>query len=208
MPAYAEQYREQHRKWILSMASETPPHPLYEQIVGADWLRIPAIVRTMHDSDNTTFHGRFWVRRGRGFLASAIAWMMRLPKESKESHVRLAIHTSDSHQQWVRSIGSDKLVSRQTRGLDGELLERFGALEFSFSLIPSASGLDYRQRRVHLCFGRTRIVLPRPLAPHVTANERASILDGCVHVAVTLSWPPTGTLLTYEGDLAITGISE
>jgi hypothetical protein len=82
------------------------------------------------------------------------------------------------------------------------IAERFGCLEFHFRLETEDGATRYRQIGAWLRIGPIRVLLPWMLAPHVDGLERQIGRDAFnVHVRVT--WPLSGPILEYDGDVHI-----
>ena len=182
---------------------------LYERLAGHAWHEVAEAIRQAHPgNDNLQARGVFRVQHGPGCIARLLAWLLQLPHPADVTSVELHITPSGQGEKWVRRFGGKRLVTLQQEAPGRLLAERFGLLEFRFQLQPQAEALIYLQQEVALCFGRLRLLLPSWLAPQVNATERAVEATQRTHIAVVISLPFLGLLISYEGELEVGKESE
>lgn len=149
-----------------------------------------------------TVHARGCMRvvHGVSLLSRAVGRLLRLPRANAAADMRLTITRTGSTEQWTRTFDGVRLNSEQHETAPGVIAERFGTLEFHFRVGPENGATRYRQVGALLRLGPVRIALPGMLAPRVEGLERPTGPDSFnVHVRVT--WPPSGLILEYAGDV-------
>ena len=177
---------------------------LYERLSGPAWQQLSENVRKAHVAgDSLRARGVFSVQHGQFFLARLLARLLRLPSPADATAVQLQVTVSERGEKWERSFGSRRLISFQTATADNLLAERFGPFVIRFRLHPSADELSYHQQGVAVGFGRLRLPLPAWLAPRVQVTERAVNATARTHVAVSISQPPLGLVIRYEGEFEV-----
>ena len=120
--------------------------PLYGRILGSAWSQIAEPLRSMHGTDSVVrAHGRLRVERGVHPFARVLAWMLRLPESTAGADTRLIITARGGKERWERRFGGRRLETLQYIS-QGDLVERFGVLEFRFHLQASGGSLLYVQR--------------------------------------------------------------
>jgi hypothetical protein len=106
-------------------------------------------------------------------------------------------------EKWTRRFGDRTWITIQQEVGRGVLAERvMKILELRFRLVVSRGALVYEQVGASLRFGPVTIPLPKRVSPRVEACERA--VNGSqdeTSVAVSVSLPLIGFLLSYEGDM-------
>ena len=133
-----------------------------------------------------------------GLAARALCRLVGLPPPGEEVETRLAVTMEGERERWVRRFGERPLISDESPGADGLLVERVPPVELRFRLEPEAGALLFRQVGAALRVGRLRLPLPAFLAPRVSARE-APAGNGAVHVEVTVRAPLLGPIFGYEG---------
>jgi uncharacterized protein DUF4166 len=171
--------------------------PLYQMLLGAAWLQLPAPLRAMHDlSDAMTAEGMAVVERGRGWLSRLAARIAGFPPAGANVPVRVSFTRQREREIWRRDFGGIIFSSAQEpgRGRDDRLLvERFGPFAFGLALVLDGDKLRLVTRRWSL-FG---LPLPAAWAPRGDAYESAQ--DGGFHFNVAICHPLTGLIVAYRG---------
>lgn len=168
---------------------------LYEEVLGARWSHLPALVRRLHAPGRA--RGSFTIRRGTGPLAVLIGWLSRFPAAGEQVPTQLVIRQEDSLQRWERTFGGHALTSVQRAREGGLMGEQLGPVECVFQLRSVEGGIAYEQVGARLCVGPLRLPLPRMLAPRIEATA-IECPEG-MQVRVTIGSALVGWLLTYEG---------
>lgn len=172
--------------------------PLYRRVLGADFDRMPAPVRAVHD-----FTGRYVgagtanVERG-NLLARSIAALLGMPQAGRDRPVRIVIDAMPKGELLSRFYPDTTLRTFQScETRDGQTLlgEKFGPFRLLIALTGHERGCDFRLVRWTL----GPIPLPMALAPRLVANER--LHNGRHRFLVRISLPLIGLLLGYEGDV-------
>lgn len=159
------------------------------------------LLRHVHPATPTICaRGHLRIRRGDSWLAGLVAAVCRLPQTSEAAEARLTVTPEGDFENWERTFDGCHLKTRQRRSADGDVIERFGFLEFRFRLIRSGGGLLYAQRDVSLRIGRLRLRIPTTWAPHVQARE-APAGGQAIYVNVHVVLPYVGLLIAYDGSV-------
>jgi len=183
---------------------QTPRPPiasaLYQRLVGAAWSELGEPLQRFHLClDTVNAVGVFTVRHGTRLLARLLAAGLRLPMAGEDVTVRLMITPHLQGERWQRVFAERALISEQYEGPQGGLVERFGLLGVRFCLAVVDHALCFRQEEAALSVGPLRVLLPRWLAPRITAREWALPGQTRLQVAVSVRLPLAGLLLAYEG---------
>jgi hypothetical protein len=176
---------------------------LYSELLGKDWLALSESVRCAH-SVGREVNGVFRIMYGTGWAAKILARWSDLPQPADAADARLKILSEDAGERWERRFNCQAFATKQWRGKDGVLVERFREWELYFKLRVEEGNLFYDQSGAKLCVGALQIPMPHACAPHVFAKE---IQDGAarVLVAVKVTLPLVGLLIVYEGYLNVKG---
>ena len=180
------------------------PAPLYVRVTGDSWARLADPIRCLHTTTAVTHaHGRLRVEHGRHPLAQLLARALRLPRPHDSSETRLTISAGADGEEWERIFGDTRLRTVQ-RGTDaGELIERFGVIEFRFRLDTSHGSLLYLQRQAAFVWWRLRLPIPVACAPRVEAREAPAGATR-IQVDVRVILPIIGSLISYAGIFDVT----
>lgn len=149
--------------------------------------------------------GQFTIRRGKGFLARMLTWLMRLPAEGEQVPTQLVVNADDNGEQWSRTFAGRPFITKQSAHAEGFMAERIGLMEILYRLNVADHALSYDQARAALRVGTLRIPLPRWLSPTITAREWAESDDRNVHVSVSVTAPLVGLLINYQGYIVSEG---
>jgi hypothetical protein len=171
-----------------------PGEDLYPMLLGPAWDALPSVVRRLHREGHA--RGHLTIERGRRWPARLLAQLLGFPPAGDVA-TRLAIERRGEEQVWSRRFGEHRMVSRQRLRAGDLLAERFGSLECSFRLRPTARGIDYDLVGVALALGGLRLPLPRRLAPRVDARTWAE--EDEMGLDVAISAPLLGRILRYHG---------
>jgi hypothetical protein len=179
---------------------------LYSQLLGKDWLAVAENIRRAH-SVGGELNGVFRIAYGTGLAAKQLVRWADLPRAAAAADTRLKIFSEAAGERWERRFDGKVFMTRQWKGKDGFLVERFGEWELSFKLRVEGGNLFYDQSGARLCVGALRIPMPRVCAPHVVAKEMP---DGAVRVLVSVMvrLPMVGQLISYDGYLDLRGAFE
>jgi hypothetical protein len=171
------------------------PPPLYARVMGADFARLPAAVRQMHDVlRDGGAHGRATVTLGTHPLARLVARAVGFPTAGEHAlHVRFA--EAEGVETWTRTF-SGRAFSSRLRQVGPHLEERFGPLRFRFALPADDGGLTMRM------VGWRLGVLPLPLALAPVSAAREWAQDGRFRFDVPIALPLVGPVVRYTGWLA------
>jgi hypothetical protein len=175
---------------------------LYERVMGDAWFHLAAPIRELHTTrPETRAHGRLRLEHGAGRMVGFIARTLQLPRPGVGIDTRLFVTTVEKCEHWRRAFGR-VLVETHQSSCDGDLVERYGVLEFRFGLHAFDERLVYRQREARLRLLSLRLRLPRYVAPQIEAREEA-IAPGRVKIAVSVTLPGLGLLIAYDGTIAV-----
>ena len=177
---------------------------IYPNMLGDRWLELPASVRRFHYIDHPiSAKGVFRIRRGSHFLAGIVCGLFGLPKNCDSAETRLSITMDDGCEQWLRTFDSRPFLTLQSPCCDGLLLERIGRVELTFRLSIEDRALVYTQVKAAFRIGPIRMPFPKWFAPNTWAKEAAEHNSDQAHIIVKVSAPVIGTLIFYEGTLAL-----
>jgi hypothetical protein len=173
---------------------------LYSEVLGKDWLALSESVRCAHSVGEK--NGIFRITYGAGWVAKKLARWSDLPSAVDAADTRLNIFSEEAGERWERQFNGKAFTTRQWRGENGFLVERFGGWELHFKLIVKEGNLFYDLTYAKFRVGAFNFPMPRGCAPHVAAKE---IQDGAARVLVTVvvTLPVVGLLVSYEGYLNV-----
>lgn len=158
-------------------------------------------VRRVHAVGNEK-RGCFRISHGANWLGRWLAHWSRLPRPAEAADTRLRIVHDGTAQRWERDFSGETFTTRQWAEDGRRLVERFGVWELCFDLEVEQATLRYVQCAARLCVGTRRLSLPMACAPVVAATE-AGNGPAQVCVAVTVTLPLVGLLISYEGHLDV-----
>lgn len=177
---------------------------LYRRLLGARWNEVHPNLHLVHLSDERVVgSGSIRVVRGESPLARFLLWLLRMPVATESGEILLEITPYEGSERWLRTFGSRWLLTSQREGRGGRLIERFDIFEFDFRLEVDSGGIRYCQEAFGLRFGRVYLRLPLWMSAQITAWEEAVRETDSFSVAVTISAPLAGFILSYQGDLEL-----
>lgn len=184
--------------------AETATTPgLYQRVLADAWVQLDETVRQFHDgSVAVRAEGIFRIRHGSNWLSRLLAWLARLPLAGEEVPVQLAIVPQGRVEEWQRSFVGRSMFSRQW-DRDGVLIEILGHTELRMRLNVVDGALHYESTSAALCLGPLRLPLIGWLRPRGRASETPLGPDR-LRVAVEMSLPLLGRLISYEGNVTWT----
>lgn len=173
--------------------------PIYRQVMGPAFVRLPRQVRALHDStEMRNWTGHAQVRRGDGTMAKAIAWIIGFPKASAEVPVSVVLTPEGHGERWTRNFDGKVFSSYQECGTgknDCLMIERFGIISVALALVVENDRLYLIPRRWS-CLG---VPLPGFLLPKGQAFETER--DGHFCFDVEIAAPVVGLIVAYKGEL-------
>jgi hypothetical protein len=169
---------------------------LYRTLLGADFDRLPAVIRDMHANASRAV-GCADIARGKGILARLICAFARTPKSGRNVAIETTFEPIDGGERWTRTFAgqpfrTDMLIDARA---PGRLRERFGPFLFHLRMVATEEGTDLLPDRVFL-WG---VKLPRALSPEAVGHER--VRDGRYRFNVVVRFPLAGDVLRYEGTI-------
>ncbi|CAN5327632.1 hypothetical protein BH23ACT9_BH23ACT9_07940 [soil metagenome] len=178
--------------------------PLYERVLGPRAAALHPQVAALHrGASDVRAEGWMHVTRGDGLRCRIAAAAARLPAPGTHVRIRLAITRDEDEERWVRQFGdTTAMVSRQTAGRAGELLERVGLLTFVFTLHTDGDLLRFDQGACQVRLAGLVLVIPPRWAPEVVAVVGPAP-EGGVAVSVRIQSRWAGLLLGYDGTVAV-----
>lgn len=173
---------------------------LYPTLVGDAWNQLPAAVCNAHCRGvSLRADGVFAIRRGRGFLARLICYVLGMPP-SGEVATELVVTVQGEREYWDRTFGRHRLETVQLPSADRLLIERFSFVQFCFSLSARPDGLYFEQQKAAFKIGPLCVPLPSCCSPVVSSLEQAAD-GGGTRVSVKVWLPFVGSLIEYSGNL-------
>lgn len=184
----------------METIQRTPPASMYLRLMGAEWDKLDEPVRRFHgDVKRTRWIGSFTIRRGTGFAARVLAWLMRLPRAGGAVPTKLVVTPHASGERWHRTFAGRSFITQQREDAAHLLAERIGLTEIWYRLDAVDGALNYIQTRAGLRLGPLRVPLPSWWSPHIAAREWGKGREAGVHVSVRVTLPLAGLLIAYEG---------
>ena len=180
----------------LSFETETrevPIVPIFQQILGPDFSRLPpAVIATHNGVIPRVFKGLASVTRGTGLQARVAAALFGFPASTEQIDVEVTKTPTQHGETWVRTFGAQKFrsVLRPTRG---GMTEQFGVLTFELDLTIQGDKLHFPVKAGRI-WG---IPIPCFMLPQSIASEAE--IDGTFHFDVHLKAPTGATLVHYKG---------
>lgn len=178
--------------------------PLYERVLGPKAAALHPQVAALHTgTSDVRAEGWMHVTRGEGLRCRIAAAAARLPAPGTHVRIRLTITRQGHQERWVREFGdTTAMVSRQTVGRTGELLERVGLLTFVFILHTDGDLLRFDQRACQVRLAGMVLAIPPRWAPQVSAVVGPAP-EGGVAASVRIHSRWTGLLLRYDGTVVV-----
>ncbi|PDT16384.1 saccharopine dehydrogenase [Rhizobium sp. J15] len=179
---------------------EAEAQPLYRQILGSAFDRLPPAISAIHAGGARTASGRARIERGRGFLARAVARLIGFPAASEDVPVTVRFAAKGDTEIWTRTFGdkSFRSILAEGKGRDRHLLaEVFGPFRVLLALVPEGERLRLVVRGWRFC----GIPLPLFLAPGGETYEEER--DGRFHFYVEIGGRVTGLVVRYRGWLVV-----
>jgi hypothetical protein len=173
------------------------PRPLFAQLLGEAFERLPAVVANLHLRPGTTrYRGEVDVVRGTHPLARLCAWATRLPP-SGHGPIQVEIVSDGGRERWTRFVAGHAMRSRLWAA-DGLLWECLGLATFAFRLSVEHGEMLWRVERF-----RTLGIVPLPVRWFSGVQARESVqstADGDrYHFDVRAALPLIGLLVHYRG---------
>ena len=177
-------------------ASQPPSQPLFEQIMGGDFARLPPTVRHLHAATGARrYAGQGHVERGRGWLARLCCMVARLPP-THAGVVEVDILSRPNSERWTRRFHAHHMRSRLWKH-GHNLAERLGPVRFVFSLSVVNAALVWRVEAAYV-FG-----MPLPTRWFAGVGAREFERAGRYRFDVFAELPLIGLLVRYDGWLDV-----
>lgn len=181
---------------VKSEFEDVKPMPyLFQQVLGADFDRLPEAVRIGHQVLGTKImHGRVDVVRGKNPLAQLAASSIGFAKTGSDRPITISMDVRDGMETWTRTIDDKAFRSVLSKGPNpNEVYERFGPIKFKMKFRLEAEKLHYDIVSAKM-FG---VPFPKLLLPTSITHERAE--DGKFVFDVEIRLPLLGRLIAYKG---------
>ncbi|MBB3133867.1 hypothetical protein FHS26_001580 [Rhizobium pisi] len=186
----------------IRMECEEARLPLYRQILGTAWERLPPAIAAMHAGGARVASGRAQVERGGGLLAGIVARVIGFPPAGEDVPVTVRFAIDGNKEIWTRDFGGKPFRSWQVEGQDRDrhlLTEVFGPFRVLMALTPDGQ----RLRLVVRGWRFLGIPLPMFLAPGGDTYEEERDGRFCFHVEI--GGRLTGLVVRYTGWLVVEG---
>jgi hypothetical protein len=175
------------------------PVSVYQQVMGADFVRLPEALKHFHAlQGNHVLGGWVEVRAPSSFAARLVARCLGAPLQAQAGPLRFELAAGESSELWTRHFPGRTMTSRLTV-CAGRLVEHLGAARLSFDLEGRRDGLQMQLVGLHVL----GIPCPRWLRPAVVAEETAA--SGRLLFRVEVSLPGVGVVASYRGHLDVPG---
>jgi Domain of unknown function (DUF4166) len=170
---------------------------LYEQVLGADYGRLPAAVQRFHRlSGHTVLHGWVETRAPASLLARGLAWCLGAPRAARGGLLRFELQANPDTETWTRHFPTQTMRSRM-RLVSGQVQERLGPARLTFDLIAAGDQLDMALVKLHFL----GIPCPGWLLPQLVARETG--IGDQLHFQVSAALPLIGVVTSYRGHLEV-----
>ena len=184
----------------IRMECEEEPLPLYREILGSAWKRLPPAISALHAGGARVASGRARIERGSGLLATIVAGVIGFPKAGEDVPVTVRFVADGDKEIWTRDFGGKifRSIQIEGKGRDRHLLaEVFGPFRVLMAPVPEGDRLRLVVRGWRF-FG---IPLPIFLAPGGDTYEEER--DGRFHFHVEIGGRLTGLVVRYTGWLVV-----
>jgi hypothetical protein len=154
---------------------------LYPQLLGADFARLPRVLRDFHSaSGGGRASGTAVVRH-----TNPLARLLGFPRSGENIPLQLEVEADETREIWTRRFGGFTLrtIQRQDGGL---LLETRGPVRIFFRIFADETGMRFESQRA--CFW----IVPLPLRVEARVRGNESSWD----VEVTVA-----RIGSYQGEL-------
>lgn len=186
----------------VATREEMLPPPLFRQLLGEDFDRLPAAIRAAHDVHGTvTLEGLAEASGPDNVLGRLVAWLFRLPGGGAQMPVLVNMQREkDGSETWARKYPTVTMRSnlRNPDPSTREVDEVFGALSVRLQWSVREDGLSLRTIGARFL----GVSLPRFLVPRSDATEGIDT-DGHFTFDVPIALPLAGTIVHYRGTLKI-----
>jgi Domain of unknown function (DUF4166) len=168
---------------------------LYEQVLGANYTRLPIAVQRFHRlTGRTVLHG--WVETHAPGSAPArfLAYCLGTPRSASSGTLRFEIEAGPESESWTRHFPSRTMTSHM-RLVGGQVEERLGAAQLTFSLAAVDGKLKMELARMRFL----GVPCPKWLMPRIVAEETGT--EDRLHFHVVAALPLIGVVASYRGYL-------
>ncbi len=183
-------------------SSEDMKGTLYQAALGSAFSDLPAKVQQLHSEQSTSqWRGQAQVIRGKGLLASLVAWFNGFPKATDAIDVTVSFTPTEKGEGWQRDFGGKKFFSFQALGTGryaGLVTERFGPMTVGLATVVKDSRLYLIPRR----WSFLGLPLPKFLLPGGESFEEE--VGGRFRFDVRIELPVVGLVVAYKGWLEVT----
>lgn len=184
----------------IRLECEEAPLPLYRQILGSAWERLPPAISALHAGGVRVASGQARIERGGGLLAAIVARVIGFPKAGEDVPVTVRFVADGDKEIWTRDFGGKifRSVQVEGKGRDRHLLaEVFGPFRVLMAPVPDGNRLQLVVRGWQFL----GIPLPMFLAPDGDTYEEER--DGRFHFHVEIGGRLTGLVVRYTGWLVV-----
>ncbi|MBY5549630.1 DUF4166 domain-containing protein [Rhizobium leguminosarum] len=184
----------------IRMENEAARQPLYRQILGSAWERLPPAISALHAGGARVASGRARIERGGGLLARIVAGVIGFPRAGEDVPVTVRFLSDGDKEIWTRDFGGKvfRSIQLEGKGRDRHLLaEVFGPFRVLMALVSDGEKLRLVVRGWRFC----GIPLPMFLAPGGDTYEEER--DGRFHFHVEIGGRLTGLVVRYAGWLVV-----
>ncbi len=186
---------------IKSEFEAVKPAPyLFQQVLGADFEKLPKAVRIGHQVLGTKImHGRVDVVRGKNPLAQLAASIIGFAKTGTDKPITISMDVRDGQETqileiWTRTIDGKVFRSTLSKGPNPcEIYERFGPIKFKMKFRIEDEKLHYDIVSAKML----GVPFPKFLLPKSVTHERVE--DGKFIFDVEIRLPLLGRLIAYKG---------
>jgi hypothetical protein len=172
---------------------------LYQAALCSTFADLPDKVQQLHSAEcPSQWQGKAQVIRGKGALASLVAWLNGFPKATDSIDITVSFTPTDKGESWQRNFGGKTFSSFQALGTGryaGLVTERFGPVTVGLATVVKDKRLYLIPRR----WSFLGLPIPKILLPGGDSFEEE--VDGKFRFDVRIELPVVGLVVAYKGCL-------
>ncbi len=170
---------------------------MFEQVLGAKYLELPASVQRFHRLTGcTVLHGWVETSAPESTLARCLAFCLGVPRSASSGPIRFELNSGPAYETWTRHFPTRTMTSRLLL-VTGRIEEHLGAARLTFNLNVVDGKLNMQLEKMKF-FG---VACPNWLLPKIVAQEMG--IDDQLHFNINAALPLVGTVASYRGHLEV-----
>lgn len=175
----------------------TPNLSLYQQVLGADFDKLPEKLAAFHRRQgNAIFSGETEVQGPQILIARCLARLLGTPRQSGYGPIRFELAATPLAERWTRVFLGTTMTSVM-QVANGRIVERLGAARLYFDLVIERNRLQMKLVAMRFL----GIPCPACLLPRIIAEESEHENRFCFNIEASV--PCFGRVVSYRGFLNI-----